>query len=453
MKDNKNFMNDVEETQVLEASGEEGKKEGPTVKILGHTFAKKKAVAAGIGGLVVLALALALGGAGWAMSGAPAPQPADTGVKATAKTEAKDEEEQYGIGIGVEAEEWVKDKSSPVIVHVVNEEEDIDYYHAYDANETAILEVPASGEYEVSFISPVNADGSIYKVPEATMLTATAVAEDDEGGQAQDSDTELPFEFEQVPAGDVTDEQITGILDAVAEAVQDGDETLTGDAGAAIVEQVEENSKANPNVDDEKVEQAADAATDAATSGGKDSDSSKESGSPSSGTGSGSGSGSSSSSSTSSGSSSKGSGSSSSSSGSSSSSTSSSSSSASQQTHTHSWVAQTKTVHHDAQYKTVHHDAQYKTVHHDAVTSTVVVCNHCGNTYSSTSEWSAHSKDLLLSGITENVSYHTETKVTQAAYDEKVLVKAAYDEKVLVKAAYDEKVTTGYKCSTCGATK
>ena len=42
-------------------------------------------------------------------------------------------------------------------------------------------------------------------------------------------------------------------------------------------------------------------------------------------------------------------------------------------------------------------------------------------------------------------------------YSSRVLVSAAYDEQVaknvLVKAAYDETVTTGYKCSTCGATK
>ena len=43
--------------------------------------------------------------------------------------------------------------------------------------------------------------------------------------------------------------------------------------------------------------------------------------------------------------------------------------------------------------------------------------------------------------------------VIQEAWDEQVLVSAAWDEQVLVKDAWDETITTGYKCSGCGATK
>lgn len=105
-----------------------------------------------------------------------------------------------------------------------------------------------------------------------------------------------------------------------------------------------------------------------------------------------------------------------------------------QPSHTHNWVPVTKAV---------HHDAQYKTVHHDAVTKDVVICNHCGAQFGSTSEWSAHAKSLALQGVTANVSYRTEP----------VVVQQAYDEQVLVSNAWDETVTTGYRCSTCGATK
>lgn len=62
-------------------------------------------------------------------------------------------------------------------------------------------------------------------------------------------------------------------------------------------------------------------------------------------------------------------------------------------------------THHDAVYSTVHHDAVYTTVHHDAETTVV---HH-------------------------DATGHYETVVTQAAWD--------------------ETVTTGYKCSGCGATK
>lgn len=73
-----------------------------------------------------------------------------------------------------------------------------------------------------------------------------------------------------------------------------------------------------------------------------------------------------------------------------------------------SWHAewlQIGSTHHDAVYNTVHHDAVYTTVHHDAETTVV---HH-------------------------DATGHYETVVTQAAWD--------------------ETVTTGYKCSGCGATK
>ena len=73
-----------------------------------------------------------------------------------------------------------------------------------------------------------------------------------------------------------------------------------------------------------------------------------------------------------------------------------------------SWHAeqrQTGTVHHEAETTTVHHDAVYNTVHHNAETTTV---HH----------------DAI-----------------------------GHNEQVVDKAAWDEEVTTGYKCSGCGAAK
>ena len=62
----------------------------------------------------------------------------------------------------------------------------------------------------------------------------------------------------------------------------------------------------------------------------------------------------------------------------------------------HDVQVQTGTIHHDAETTVVHHDAEYTTVHHDAT---------------------------------------------------------GHNEKVVDQAAWDETVTTGYKCSGCGATK
>ena len=82
-----------------------------------------------------------------------------------------------------------------------------------------------------------------------------------------------------------------------------------------------------------------------------------------------------------------------------------------------SWHAewlQIGTTHHDAVYNTVHHDAVYTTVHHDAVYTTV---HH----------------DAETTVVHHDATGHYETVVTQAAWD--------------------ETVTTGCKCSGCGATK
>lgn len=108
--------------------------------------------------------------------------------------------------------------------------------------------------------------------------------------------------------------------------------------------------------------------------------------------------------------------------------------------HQHNWVPQTTTVHHDAVYKTetsyVHHDAVYET-------RTVSVCVTCGAENPSLQ----HSKNHAMNGQSDQVR----------EVEKKVLVKNAYDEpvtkQILVSNAYDETVTTGYKCSTCEATK
>lgn len=108
--------------------------------------------------------------------------------------------------------------------------------------------------------------------------------------------------------------------------------------------------------------------------------------------------------------------------------------------HQHNWVPQTTTVHHDAVYKTetsyIHHDAVYET-------RTVSVCVTCGAENPSLQ----HSKNHAMNGQSDQVR----------EVEKKVLVKNAYDEpvtkQILVSNAYDETVTTGYKCSTCEATK
>ena len=312
------------------------------------------------------------------------------------------------------------------------------------------MAVGEEGTYKVTFISPVNADGSIYKVGEESKVEAKAEngkAQSDKGGEKN-----LSFTFEKVVADKVTKDELTNLAKDVAEAVKKGDETLTGENGTNVVSKVEQNIKKNPNADAEAVEKETEAAQETAKkeessaktsdsssskSDGGNTGSSKKDASPSSNIGS-------SSKTENKGNTNTG--------------TSGSSSKKEESTHQHNWVAQTKTVHHDAvthqEAYTVHHDAVTHQVWHNAVVETHYICNNCGADITS-DPW-GHINNSLLNGGSCG-SYHEEPVTTKQGYYETITDQAAYDETkyktVTDSAAYDETVTTGYKCSGCGATK
>ena len=226
MEDNKDFDKDKQETGTQQmphvpTEGEEDEKKG-TIVLFGHEFDKKKAVMAGLGGL--LAIALIGGGVWYAASQKPEPKE-PTPIEQTEKTE------QHVIQLGAKADGWVKGESSPVIAHIVNKEEKVDYYHAYDANDPHALDVPAEGEYEVSFISPVDKDGSIYEVPKTAKVKSEA--EDKDG---KDTGDELPFEFKPIAADKTDADALNAIVKSVGDAVKKGDETLTGANGTKVIE-------------------------------------------------------------------------------------------------------------------------------------------------------------------------------------------------------------------------
>ena len=300
----------------------------------------------------------------------------------------------------------MKGESSPVIAHIVNKEEKVDYYHAYDANEPHALDVPAEGEYEVSFISPVDKDGSIYEVPKTAKVKSEA--EDKDG---KDTGDELPFEFKPIAADKADADALNAIVKSVGDAVKKGDETLTGANGTKVIELVKENAKANPNADKDKVDEESQKAEEGVTdepSGGNAGASKPETGGNSTSSGNGGSTGSNGGS----GSSNNGGG--------------------SKPQHTHNWVPQTTVVHHDAQYQTIHHDAVY---------GTRVTCNQCHADLTNQDVFAHFEESFLNGGSCE--SYST------VDYQ----ISPAWDEQVLVSDAWDETVTTGYKCSGCPATK
>lgn len=463
-------------------------------------------------GAAIVAVVAGLGIGVWALSGAQ-PQASEP----AADTEEQEATEQTGTGIvrfGIDAPNW-NEESSPFIAHVTGEThagESVDFYHAVWADGSTDTVELDDGTYQVTWTSAINADGSIYRTPEdpaeiivgdegvtdngiyddtdqnadasgsETVATtddngvtdqtgttesgtneaagdagdvanseqgqdaadttgdqgATDESQDDGTGDATEdagdedaTDVEIPIidtegSFEQVPAEDVTQDDLDQILGDIEQAVGNGDETLSGDAGQTVVDTATGNASNNPNAEQEKVEQAGE------TASGNVSETPQT---PSSGGSTGG--------STSTGSSGSGSG------GNTGGNTGSSSGGGSTQVHTHNWVAQTtqQWVQDSAAWS-----EQVWVQDSAAWTETVqtgeqLQCS-CGATFSSNSEWSAHNKEVMISqGVSHRYSvvptystvYHEATGHYETVNHEAI--------------GHYETVTTGYKCSTCGATR
>lgn len=408
----------------VEDSSEEENAKKPLM-LFGREFSRKQVCAAGAG---ILCAALLIGGGGYAITHAGRTGKANV----PAVSQSKDDEKQdMVLTLEVKADGWDADTSTPVIAHIKDADGKVDFYTAIAANKQVTVKVGKSGTYTVTFISPVNADGSIYKVPSKKVTAGKA-----------DKTVATGVTFDKVDADKVTKDDLTAIAKDVAAAVKKGDSTLTGDKGAEVVKKFEDNIKKNPNADTDAVEKESEKAQETAkedksdaktpeTSDNKknDSDSKKDNGN--------------------SGSDSK---SDSKPSGNSSSGSNSGSTTKKDDTpaHVHKYdiyhpaVTHTEKVYHPAVTHT-------ETVHHPAVTHTESrsICNGCGADI--TGNERSHAKAAMLAGNTACGSFHSEprTVTDSAAYDETVTItdSAEWYETVTItdSAAY-------YTCS-CGARK
>lgn len=419
--------NDSRKSPELDSTEEENAKK--LLVLFGREFSRKQVCAAGAG---ILCAALLIGGGAYAIS-----QASWTGdSNAPAVSQSKDDEKQdMVLTLEVKADGWDADTSTPVIAHIEDADGEVDFYTAIVANKQVTVRVGKSGTYTVTLIPPVNADGSTYKAASSKV----------KAGKDDKKTNGTVITLEKVDAGKVTKDDLTAIAKDVAAAVKKGDSTLTGERGVKVVNIFQTNISSNPNADTDAVEKETGKAEETAkedksdaktpeTSDNKKNDSGSKNDSGNNGSGNKSDS--------------KPSG----DSGNSGSGSSSGGSSKKDDTtaHQHNWVAQTKTVHHDAQYKTVHHDAVTHQVWHDAVTEEHYICNQCGADITS-DPW-GHINNSLMNGGNCG-SYHSTYVIVKQGYYETVTDQAAYDEQVQVSAAWDETVTTGYKCSSCGATK
>lgn len=384
-------------------------------------------------GVVAVAVVAGLGIGAWAIAGG-GQQAAEQAPATEQEAVEEDDEEVTGtVRLDIDAPGW-GEGSSPFIVHVIgatDEGDGVNFYHAVRPDGSTSEIKLASGTYRLEWTSAINSDGSIYRVPEEP----TEVVVDDSTDSSGDSAApviDAGGSFEQVPAEDVTQDDLDDILDDIEQAVGAGDETLSGEAGQEVVDTATENASNNPNADKDKVEQAGEEA-----SGNVSDDTKGPNGTGASG------------SSSDNGGTSSGGGTQPSGSGGSSTSGGGSTGGSSQPSHTHNWVAQTtqQWVQDSAAWSEqvwVQDSAAWS---EQVQTGSHIQCS-CGATFSTNSDWSAHNRDQMIStgsGHSYSVVPTYETIHHEATGHYETVHHEA--------TGHYETVTTGYVCSGCGAMK
>ena len=178
-----------------------------------------------------------------------------SGAFATSAQQRGQETRTVDVTLNVTADSGWDENSTPAIAHI--EGSDVDFYHAVtpdaEGNKgTSTVEL-AEGDYTVSFVSPVNSDGSAFDIYDTGAPVDITVDADAETAPAVDCP------MTQIPADQVTDEMLAHIIDQTKDAVENGDETLKGDAGTGILDKLDGNVAKNPNASDETKQEATDA--------------------------------------------------------------------------------------------------------------------------------------------------------------------------------------------------
>ena len=169
-----------------------------------------------------------------------------------------DEQKTVDVALSVTADHGWDENSTPAIAHI--EGNDVDFYHAVtpdaDGNKgTSTVEL-AEGDYTVSFVSPVNSDGSAFDIYDTGAPVDITVDADAKTAPA------VNCPMAQIPADKVTDDMLADIVNKTKDAIKKGDETLKGDAGTGILDKLDGNVAKNPNASDKTKQEATDADKD-----------------------------------------------------------------------------------------------------------------------------------------------------------------------------------------------
>lgn len=182
-----------------------------------------------------------------------------SGAFATSEQQPEQQESRtVDVTLSVTADHGWDENSTPVIAHI--EGDDVDFYHAVtpdaDGNKgTSTVEL-AEGDYTVSFVSPVNSDGSAFDIYDTGAPVDITVDADAKTAPA------VNCPMAQIPADKVTDDMLADIVNKTKDAIKKGDETLKGDAGTGILDKLDGNVAKNPNASDKTKQEATDADKD-----------------------------------------------------------------------------------------------------------------------------------------------------------------------------------------------
>ena len=141
------------------------------------------------------------------------------------------------LELTVSADGWDAEGSTPAILRVrPDKSEEYLVCRAVPAGVRDAIELD-EGTYYLSWITPVDADGTLYIPPEGEeQVTVRA-------GHTV-SRTAI---FTRVPVVDSTFGDYAATIDIVYEAMTHGDETLSGEAGEALMHKLQVNANAAPN--------------------------------------------------------------------------------------------------------------------------------------------------------------------------------------------------------------
>ena len=182
-----------------------------------------------------------------------------SGAFATSEQQPEQQESRtVDVALNVTADHGWDENSTPAIAHI--EGDDVDFYHAVtpdaEGNKgTSTVEL-AEGDYTVSFVSPVNSDGSAFDIYDTGAPVDITVDADAKTAPA------VNCPMAQIPADKVTDDMLADIVDKTKDAIEKGDETLKGDAGTGILDKLDGNVAKNPNASDKTKQEATDADKD-----------------------------------------------------------------------------------------------------------------------------------------------------------------------------------------------